>query len=105
MLWDVNPGISLCFLVLDLPGYSLGVLWLCLTFVTDLSLLFFSFQGLHLLHQASLLCVEAQCLEAVGLQKVKLAVAGCEVEGLYRLVLGVLSHSAMPMAPPLIKKC
>ena len=80
--WDprvVNPGISLCFLVLNLLGYSLAISWLCLTFVTDLSLLF-SFQGMHLLHEASLLCVEA-----VALQKVELAVAGSKAEGLYGL--------------------
>ena len=68
--------------MLDLPGYSLAVLWLSLTFVTDLSP-FFSFQGLHLLCQASLLHEEAKHLEAVGLQKVELAVAGSEAEGLY----------------------
>ena len=50
----------------------------------DTSLSFF--QGLHLLHQASLLCVEAQCLEAAGLQKVELAVAGSKAEGLYELL-------------------
>ena len=78
------------------------VLWLRLAFVTDLSLLF---QGLHLLQSASLLREEAHWLEAEGLQKVKMAGAGFEAEGLYRLLRGVLSHSPMSTAQPPSKRC
>ena len=71
--------------------------------MTDLSP-FFSFQGLHLLHQASLLHEEAQHLETVGLQKVELVVARSEVEGLYGLLWGALSHSSASMAQPPVKE-
>ena len=69
----------------------------------DGSLSSFPFQGLHLPCQASILCMEAQCLEAVGHQRVGLVVVGSEVEGLYSLLWGALSHSATLMAQPPIK--
>ena len=78
------------------------VLWLSLAFVTDPFLLF---QGLHLLWHASLLREEAQWLEAEGLQKVKMAVAGSEAEHLYGLMRGALLHSSMSSAPPPPKRC
>ena len=43
---------------------------------------------------------EAQQLESEGLQKVEIAVAGSEAEGLYGLLGGALSHSSMSSAPP-----
>ena len=47
---------------------------------------------------------EAQHLETAGLQKVELAVAGSEAEGLYRLLQGALSHSSASMAQPPVKR-
>ena len=43
---------------------------------------FFFFQGLGLVKWASLLWEDVQQLEKEGLQKIELAVAGLEVEGL-----------------------
>ena len=63
----------------------------------------FSFQGLHLLCQVSLLCEEVQHLETVGLQKVELTVAGSEV-GLYGLLQDDLSYSSVLMAQPHVKR-
>ena len=97
-----KSGISFCFLLLDLSDYSLAVSSLSLTFVTDFSLPFF--QGLHLLHWANLFHEEAQCLETAGLQKVELAVARSEAEGLYWLLQGALSNSSVSMAQPPAKK-
>ena len=91
----VESGISLCLVLLSLSDFT--VLWLSLAFVTDP---FSLFQGLHLLRQASLLREEAQQLEVEGLQKVELAVAGSEAEGLYGLLRGALSHSSMSSTPP-----
>ena len=68
------------------------------------SLSSFPFQGLHLLCQASILHAEAQHLEAVGLQKVELVVAGSEVEGLYGLLLASLSQSATSMVQPPVNR-
>ena len=67
--------------------------------------LFSLFQELDLLKWASVLREEEQQLEVEGLQKVKLAVAGSEAEGLYRLLMGAVSHSSMSSAPPLPKRC
>ena len=55
-----------------------------------------------MLRWASLLWEEVQQLEAEGLQKIELAVAGSETEGLYMFLRGALSHSS---APPPLKKC
>ena len=71
----------------------------------------FFFQGLSLLQRASLLWEEvrrleerAQQLETEGWGKMKEAVAGSEVEGLYGLLWGVASHShPLPSQPPLKK--
>ena len=60
---------------------------------------------MHLLHWVSQLWEEAQHLETEGLQKVELAVAGSEAEGLYRLLRGALSHSPMSMAQPPPEMC
>ena len=48
--------------------------------------------------------MEAQCLEACGLEKMEVAVAGSEVEGFYGLLRGAMSHSSMSSAPPPHKK-
>ena len=63
------------------------------------------FQWLDLLRWASILREEAQWLEAEGLQKVQVALAGSEAEGLYRLLRGALSQSSLSSAPPLPKRC
>ena len=96
----VESGISLCLVLLSLSDYSFTVSWLSLAFVTDP---FSLFQGLHLLRHCSFLREKAQKLEAEGLQKVELAVAGSEAVGLYRLLRGALSHSTMSSAPPHLK--
>ena len=72
-----------------------------LTFVTYPSLLF---QGLHLFHWASLMQEEAQCMETEGLQKVEMAVAGLEAEGLYGILRVALSHSPMSTTQPPTKR-
>ena len=61
---------------------------------------FFPFQGLDLLKWASLLREEVRQLEMEGLQKIKLAVAGSEAEGLYGLLRGAISHSSCPPSHP-----
>ena len=92
---------SLYLVLLSLYDCSFTVLWLNLAFVTD----FFLFQGLDLLRWASVLWEEAQQLEVDELQKVQLAVAGSEAEGLYRLLRGAVSHSSVSFAPPPPKRC
>ena len=67
--------------------------------------LFFLFQGLDLLQRASSLREEVQQLETEGLQKIESAVAGLEVEGLYRLLSEAISHSPMSSIPPQPKRC
>ena len=47
---------------------------------------------------------EAQCLETAGLGKIEAAVAGLEVEGLYRLLRGAILHPSISSAPPPPKK-
>ena len=96
----VVAGISLYLLWLSLSNHSFTVLWLSLVFVTDP---FFSFQGLGLLKWASSLWGEVQWLEMEGLQKIELAVAGLEVEGLYGIRRGAVSLSPMSSTPPLPK--
>ena len=61
------------------------------------------FQSLDLLERVSLLREEVYQLETEGLQKIELAVAGLEVEGLYGLLRGAVSHSPMSSIPPLPK--
>ena len=100
--WGLLSQVFLCFILLSFSDFSFVVLGLSLAFVTDS---FSLFQGLHLLWQASVLREEAQQLEVEGLQKVELAVAGLEAEGLYGLLRGVLSHSSMSSASPPPKKC
>ena len=43
-------------------------------------------------------------LEAAGLQKVELAMAGSNAEGLYSLLQDALSYSFLPMALPPAKR-
>ena len=57
------------------------------------------FQGLYLLKHACLLREEVQQLETEGLQKIESAVSGSEVEGLYGLLRGAVSHSPMSSIP------
>ena len=66
---------------------------------------FFFFQGLHLLRWASLLKEEAQQLEVDGLQKIELAVAGSETEGLYRLPEGSSITFLHVLCPTPLKGC
>ena len=47
---------------------------------------------------------EAQCLEMAGLGKIEVAVAGLEVEGLYRLLMGAISYPSISSVPPPPKK-
>ena len=47
---------------------------------------------------------EAQCLETAELGKIEAAVAGSEVEGLYRLLRGAILHPSISSAPPPPKK-
>ena len=48
--------------------------------------------------------IEAQCLEASGLEKMEAVVAGSEVKGFYGLLRGAMSHSSMSSATPPPKK-
>ena len=48
--------------------------------------------------------MEVQHLEACGLEKMEVVVAGSEVEGFYGLLRGAMSHSFMSPAPPPHKK-
>ena len=48
--------------------------------------------------------MEAQHLEADGLEKMEVAVAGSEAEGFYGLLRGAISHSSISIAPPPHKK-
>ena len=50
------------------------------------------------------LMIEAQHLEACGLEKMEVAVAGSEVEGFYGLLREEMLHSSMSSAPPPHKK-
>ena len=50
--------------------------------------------------EAHRLEVAAQKMETKGLEKVEVAVAGLEAEGLYRLLRGVMSHPSVSSAPP-----
>ena len=54
--------------------------------------------------EAQKLEMEAQHLEACGLEKMEAAVAGSEVEGFYGLLRGAMSHSSVSPAPPPHKK-
>ena len=54
--------------------------------------------------EAQKLEMEAQHLEACGLEKVEVAVAGSEVEGFYGLLRGAMLHSSVSSAPPPHKK-
>ena len=74
----VKSGMSLCWVLLSLSDCSFTVLWLSLAFLTHL---FSLFQSLELLRWASILWEEAQQLKAEGLEKVQLAVAGSEADG------------------------
>ena len=94
----VASGISHCLVLLSLSNYSFTVLWLSLAFVTG-PLFSFS-QGLGLLRWVSSLWEEAQQLEIEGLQKIQLAVAGLEAEGLYSLLKGAIPYSPMSSIPP-----
>ena len=85
---------------LSLSNYFFTVLWLNLAFVIDPL-----FQGLGLLKWASSLWEEMQQLEMERLQKIELAVAGSEVEGLYGLLRGGMSYFPMSSAPPPPTKC
>ena len=58
------------------------------------------FQGLDLLKRTSSLREDAQKLETEGLRKIDAAVAGLEVEGLYRLLRGAISQSSISYIPP-----
>ena len=60
----------------------------------------FFFQGLDLLKRASSLTEKAQQLENEGLEKIEVAVAGSEVEGLYGLLRGAISHFPLSSGPP-----
>ena len=70
----------------------------------DISPFFFLFQGLHLLWRASALREEVQRLETEALQKLQLAVAEMEAEGLYRLLRGAILQFSVSSAPPLPKR-
>ena len=60
-------------------------------------------QGLDLLKRANMLREEAQQLVTEGLGR-EVAVVGSEVQGLYGLLKGAISHSPMYSAPPPPKK-
>ena len=60
---------------------------------------FHFFQGLDLLNRASLLREKVQHLETEGLEKIKVAVAGSEAEGLYGPLTGAMLHSSMSFGP------
>ena len=47
---------------------------------------------------------EAQCIETAGMGKIEMVVAGSEVEGLYGLLRGAISHPSISSAPPPPKK-
>ena len=85
-------------------------MWLS-TFFYIPTLSFFIFYGLDLLKKAGALLeeaqkseMEAQCLEAEGLEKMEVVVAGSEVEGFYGLLRGAMLHSSISSAPPPDKK-
>ena len=54
--------------------------------------------------EAQKLEMEAQHLEADGLEKMEVAVAGSEAEGFYGLLRGAMLHSSISPAPPPHKK-
>ena len=54
--------------------------------------------------EAHKLEMEAQCLEAEGLEKMETSVAGSEAEGFYGLLRGAMSHSSISPAHLLIGK-
>ena len=65
---------------------------------------FHFFQGLDLLKTDSLLREEAKHLQTEGLEKIEVAVAGSEAEGLYGLLRGTISHSSMSCGPTLPRR-
>ena len=74
---------------------------------TFLPLYLFIFKGLDLLKEAGTLWdeakkleMEAQCLEADGLEKMEPVVAGSEAEGFYGLLRGAVLHSSVSPAQP-----
>ena len=92
---------------------SLPVFFLCgfLLLFTFLPKYFFTFQGLDLLkrvgalwEEAQKLEMEAQHLEAEGLEKMEALVVDSEAEGFYGLLRGAVSHSSISPAPPPHKK-
>ena len=71
------------------------------------------FQGLHQLHwanflrqEADYLWLEADCLEAEGLQQIEFAIAGLEAEGLYILLQEAMIQPDLSasVGPPLPKR-
>ena len=88
-------------------GFPCGFLLL----FTFLPLYFFIYKGLDLLkkvgalqEEAQKLDMEAEHLEACGLEKMEVAVAGSEVEGFYGLLMGAMSDSPCPQPCLLIRK-
>ena len=57
-----------------------------------------------MIEEAHRLEMAAQEIETKGLEKVEAAVAGSEVEGLYGLLRGVMSHPSISIASPSHKK-
>ena len=104
--WGLLLEVSFYF-----PPFFWVSMWLSITFYFFLPLYFFIFEGLGLLKKAGALWeeaqkleMEAQCLEACGLEKMEVAMAGSEVECFYGFPRGAMSHSSMSSAPPPPKK-
>ena len=86
-------------------------MWLSTSLYIPTPVFFFIFQGLDLLKRvgslwedAHKLEMEAQCLEAEGLEKMEALVAGSEAEGFYGLLRGAMSHSSVSPVPTPHKK-
>ena len=95
LLWEVY---SLSLLDIHM-GFQPFFLSLCLLYILHLCLCV-SFLGARQIKEARQLEEEAQHIETALLGKIEVAVAGSEVEGLYRLLRGAISHPSISSAPP-----